>query len=60
MNLKNKTEQIADNLKKRICQCENPDFKYSKSSDYSVHCMKCFKPLTIPELQKLRREREND
>jgi len=39
----------AEEIKRRTCQCRDPVFKYSKSSDYSVVCMKCFKPLTIRE-----------
>ena len=43
----------AEEIKRRTCQCRDPVFKYSKSSDYSVLCMKCFKPLKIREEEEL-------
>lgn len=39
----------AEEIKRRTCKCSDPVFKYSKSSDYSVVCMKCHKPLKIRE-----------
>lgn len=35
--------------KNRTCECKDPVWVYSKSSDYSVHCNKCFKPLVVEE-----------
>lgn len=40
---------IGDRKKEKhlTCQCKDPIWVYSKSSDYSVHCNKCFKPLKV-------------